>query len=118
VSVVGELVLVVGAMLVLLAAIGVLRFPDLYSRMHAATKATTLGLLLVGIGALVEIDRGRIKLVLAAALILVTAPVASHLVGRAAYRARGIDLHLDAVDELGTAIDADRHAGRVDRGGP
>ncbi len=106
---------IVGASLVLLAGIGVLRFPDLYSRMHAATKATTLGIVVVAIGAAVSLDSGRAKLLLATAVIFITAPIASHVVGRAAYRAEGIEIRLDADDDLANHVDRPNQHDRDDR---
>lgn len=97
----------------LLAAIGLQQFDDVFARIHAATKAITLGLLLVVVGASLLMDeRGDIaKLVLAAALQFVTAPVAAHMIGRAAYRA-GTELsERTLVDEL-----AERRAAEPDAG--
>jgi multicomponent Na+:H+ antiporter subunit G len=95
----------VGATFTLLAGIGVLRFPDTLSRMHAATKATTLGFLLIVAGAVVQLSGGSTKLGFAVGLVFLTAPVAAHLVGRSTYRAGGIGLRLDEVDELADAED-------------
>jgi multicomponent Na+:H+ antiporter subunit G len=108
---------IVGSSLVLLAGLGVVRFPDLYSRMHAATKATTLGIVIVAIGAAVSLDSGRAKLLLATAVIFITAPIASHVVGRAAYRAEGIEVRLDAGDDLADHVDVPDHPVHDD-GGP
>jgi multicomponent Na+:H+ antiporter subunit G len=94
-----------GATFTLLAGIGVLRFPDTLSRMHAATKATTLGFLLIVAGAVVQLSGGSTKLGFAVGLVFLTAPVAAHLVGRSTYRAGGIGLRLDEVDELAAAED-------------
>jgi multicomponent Na+:H+ antiporter subunit G len=105
VDTVGDLLLVLGAALMLIAAIGVVRFPDLYSRMHAATKATAAGLLLVSLGAAVVLGEGWAKLVATVALVLLTSPVAAHLIGRAAYRAEGVPLRVDTVDELADTRD-------------
>jgi multicomponent Na+:H+ antiporter subunit G len=94
-----------GALLALIAGIGLQRFPDVFARMHAATKPATLGLVLVLSGAaLLMPDSGAVvKLLLVAVLQFVTAPVGSHLVGRAAYRA-GTELSdLTVVDELAGA---------------
>lgn len=91
-----------GALLALIAGIGLQRFPDVFARMHAATKPATLGLVLVLSGAaLLMPDSGAVvKLLLVAVLQFITAPVSSHLVGRAAYRA-GTELSdQTAVDEL------------------
>ncbi|MGH9150645.1 MAG: monovalent cation/H(+) antiporter subunit G [Acidimicrobiales bacterium] len=98
----GEVLLVLGAAWSLLAAVGVLRFGDVYARMHAATKATTLGTWLVIVGAAVLLEgRGAPKLVLIGVLVFVTAPVGAHLVGRAVSRAEGVDVRIDTVNELG-----------------
>lgn len=91
---------IAGAALVLLAGVGVLRFPDLYSRMHAATKAATLGFLLVAVGTAIELEGNLAKLVLAVLLVFITAPVAAHLLGRSAYRADRIDVPIDTRDDL------------------
>ena len=104
-EVVGGAMLVVGAILALIAGIGLQRFPDVFARMHAATKTATLGLALVlGGAALLVPDVGSTtKLLLVIALQFATAPVGSHLVGRAAYRA-GTELSpATEVDELAGA---------------
>jgi multicomponent Na+:H+ antiporter subunit G len=93
----------VGAALTLLAGVGALRFPDALARMHAATKASTLGLLLIVIGAEFEVTGGSTKLAMAVGLVFLTGPVAAHLVGRSAYRAAGIALRVDTTDELAEA---------------
>lgn len=81
-------VLALGALLCLCASIGLARFPDLLSRMHAATKPQTLGVLLVllgiGIGRHSPLDIGM--LVLVALFQMSTAPISSHLLSRAAVR--------------------------------
>jgi len=100
-------VAVLGATLVLLAGVGVLRFPDLYARMHAATKASTLGVGLVALAAAASLGDGRIKALVAVAFIFVTSPSAAHLVARAAYRAEGVDLDLARRDDLASLMDDD-----------
>ncbi len=96
---------VLGALLVVLAGVGVLRFRDLYSRMHAATKATTLGFALVALAAALAVDAGRGKILLATVFVFVTGPASAHFIGRAAYRAEGIDVRLDGPDDLGDLLD-------------
>ena len=99
---------IAGAALVLLAGLGVVRFPDVYSRMHAATKATTLGIALVAASGAIALDDTAVaKLLLATVLIFVTAPVSSHLVGRSAYRAERIEIRLQAGDDLAEMMDRD-----------
>lgn len=87
VDIVTGLILVLGAVFTLVAAVGLLRFPDLYSRSHAASKAGTLGsgLLLLAL-ALFAGDLAVASRAFAAFLfLLLTAPIGSHLLVRAAY---------------------------------
>lgn len=99
---VGEILLVVGAGWSVLAAIGVNRFGDVYARMHAATKTTTLGVLLILIGASVGLDAlEAAKLLLAGGLLFLTAPIGAHLIGRSVHRNVGsAPMRIDDVDEL------------------
>lgn len=101
-SAVGQVITLVGAILVLLSAVGVVRFPDVLSRMQALTKAATIGLLLVAIGAAFVIPgHNDLTSVLAAALLqLLTLPISASLIARATYRAHGIEHRLDSIDEL------------------
>jgi multicomponent Na+:H+ antiporter subunit G len=95
--------LILGCLLALLAAVGLHRFPDLFCRMHAATKPATLGMLLIAVAVGIRIsgEGAVVKLLLVVALQFLTTPVAAHMVGRAAYRA-GIEMSDSTVlDELG-----------------
>lgn len=94
--------LLAGSALAVLAGIGLLRFPDVFARMHAATKASTLGLVCIvgGASLLIGNTGDVIKLVLVAALQFITAPISAHMVGRAAYRAGTEMSDHTAVDEL------------------
>lgn len=96
---------IAGAVLMVIAGVGLLRFPDVYSRMHAAAKVPTLGLAFIAIAAAISVDDARVRSLLAVALLFATAPAAAHLVGRAAYRAEGIDIELDGPDDLGELLD-------------
>ncbi|MFW2357384.1 monovalent cation/H(+) antiporter subunit G [Hydrogenophaga sp.] len=82
-----SLLLISGALVCLLASAGVLRLPDFFMRMHAATKAGVVGSGLVLLG--VAVAEGSlstwIKVALAIVFLLLTTPVAGHLLGRAAY---------------------------------
>lgn len=79
--------LLVSVSFVLVAAIGLHRFDDVFSRIHAATKAITLGVVLAAGGAALQMNRPAdvVKLLLAVVLQLISAPVSSHMVGRATY---------------------------------
>jgi multicomponent Na+:H+ antiporter subunit G len=99
--------LLLGALLALIAAIGVLRFPDVLTRMHAATKPQVLGLLLVLLGIALRLrDPASIGILLLVALSqLVTSPIATHMVGRASFRAGQVRRDLLVVDELSEALE-------------
>lgn len=88
IELIASVLLVAGAVLALLAAIGLQRFEDVFARMHAATKPATLGLILILSGAalMLPIPGAVAKLLLVILLQFITAPIAAHLVGRAAFR--------------------------------
>jgi multicomponent Na+:H+ antiporter subunit G len=99
---VGEALLVLGAAWSVLAAIGVCRFDDVYARMHAASKTTTLALLLILAGAALHLEGGdAVKLLLAGLLLYLTAPIGAHLIGRSVHHNPGAaQVRIDTVDEL------------------
>lgn len=103
---VSALCLLLGALLTLIAAVGMLRFPDLLTRMHSATKPQVLGLLLVllGVGIRLRDPAATGMLLLVALSQLVTTPIASHMVGRASFRAGQVRRDLLVVDELSQAL--------------
>lgn len=95
--------LAIGGTFVLVAAVGIVRLPDLLMRMHAATKAGTLGagLLLVAVALVVPGDGVAVKAVATIVFLLLTAPIASHVIARSAYHAGDIMLwDRTHVDEL------------------
>jgi len=73
-----------GAFFILVSAIGLIRFPDLYTRMHATTKATSFGLLLLILGTAIYFNTGMVwlKAVLVIIFIYLTAPLASHSIAQ------------------------------------
>lgn len=108
------LVLVIAAGVFSLAAgIGLLRFPDSLSRLHAATKPQVFGLLLII--AAVAIDARSFGTLIALIPVFVfqtlTAPISAHMVGRAAYRTGQLDDESFVLDELGPAIERAHESG-------
>ncbi|MFA5538436.1 MAG: monovalent cation/H(+) antiporter subunit G [Gemmobacter sp.] len=87
---IAALFLLAGAGFCLVAGIGILRMPDVFSRMHAATKAGTMGLLLICIAMMIKAERPveLIEPLFVVLFMLATAPVAAHLLGRAALHTR------------------------------
>lgn len=78
-----------GGILSLLSSFGLVRLPDVYTRSHAATKSTTLGVLCILFGAflyfLLKDQYVSIRLLLGIFFVFLTAPVAGHMITRAAY---------------------------------
>ena len=111
---VGDAVAVVlvlaGAFLCLTAGLGLVRFPDVLTRMHAGTKPQVLGILLIMIGGAIRLEgwSATWMLLLVAAFQLLTAPVSAHMVSRVAYRRRHVRRDLLLVDELRTGEAQDR----------
>ncbi|PFG18599.1 monovalent cation/H(+) antiporter subunit G [Serinibacter salmoneus] len=101
-----------GSFLAMVAGIGILRFPDLLSRMHAATKPQVLGLAFLMIGLALELRTGVAiwTLVLVLLLQLITAPVSAHMVGRSGYRTGRVRRDLLIVDELTDDLEAARES--------
>ncbi|MFZ0611400.1 MAG: monovalent cation/H(+) antiporter subunit G [Desulfobacterales bacterium] len=94
--------LVSGSLFSLVAALGMLRLPDTIMRMHAATKAGTLGagLILIAEATFYHELGITLRVLTAIAFLLLTAPVAAHLIGRAAYHS-GIKLWKNTwIDQL------------------
>lgn len=79
--------LVIGTVFTVLAAVGIVRMPDLFTRIQTATKASTLGVACVMLAAAVHFgDLGTVaRAVLVIAFLFLTAPVAAHAIGRAGY---------------------------------
>jgi multicomponent Na+:H+ antiporter subunit G len=95
--------LLAGSLLCLTAGLGLLRFPDVLTRMHAGTKPQVLGVLLVMLGAAIRLHgwSATWMLLLVAVFQMLTAPVSAHMISRVAYRRRHVRRDLLAVDELG-----------------
>ena len=105
-DIVAAILLVLGTSLSAVAGFGLMRFPDVLSRMHAATKPQVVGLLLAlaGLGFALKTWAIIPVLIVAWLMQLITAPVSAHLVGRATYRSHHLDPKHIAVDDLATAV--------------
>ncbi|WP_216217459.1 monovalent cation/H(+) antiporter subunit G [Amycolatopsis aidingensis] len=105
---ISAVLLLTGTALCLLGALGLLRFPDLLTRLQAATKTQTFGLLLVLAGAAVRLEpRYAAALVLVALFQVITAPVLSQLFGKAGYRTGAVQRPAMEVDELDERLRAE-----------
>ena len=99
--------LLLGAFLCLTAGLGLVRFPDVLTRMHAGTKPQVLGVLLIMVGAAIRLQgwSATWMLLLVAAFQMLTAPVSAHMISRVAYRRRHVRRDRLLVDELHTGGD-------------
>ena len=96
---VSSILVLLGALVALLAGIGLLTFNTPYARFHAAGKASPIAFLLVAIGAGIEVGlRGAAELAIVAVALLLTLPASTHLLFRATHRTTD-SVHL-SVDEL------------------
>lgn len=107
---VASICFLLGCALSLIAAIGAVRFPDLLTRMHAATKPQVLGLVLTMTGLAFALGDSQVtwKLTLVVVFQFATSPVSAHMVGRAGYRTGKVREDLLVVDELTEDLDRAR----------
>jgi multicomponent Na+:H+ antiporter subunit G len=98
----GAVVLTLGALFSLAAGLGLVRFPDPVTRMHAATKPAVFGLLLVLAGVALVLRDPTVTTLLTVAVMmqLLTAPVSGHLISRNAHRSGDWDPDGTHIDEL------------------
>src|SRR5690606_13627590 len=100
--------ILLGTLLSLLSALGFIRLPDVYTRLHAGTKSSTLGLLSILFGAFLYFwfaeGHISIRLILGIVFIFITAPVSGHMIARSAYRS-GVRLaDISVKDDLDTEL--------------
>ena len=82
----GDLLLLIGAIFVFLGALGLIRMPDVYNRIQVGTKAVTLGVMGIFLGLAIIYPQWWSKLFVIAGFILLTSPVSSSAIARAFYR--------------------------------
>ncbi|MFQ5598228.1 MAG: monovalent cation/H(+) antiporter subunit G [Nitrospiria bacterium] len=109
------LFLALGLFFIGAGCLGLVRLPDLFCRMHATSKATTLGLVFILMATFVHLGFGAVglKAVLAIGFAFLTAPVGAHLISRAAYQ-RGVKLYDRSItDELSARYPESRNNDRL-----
>lgn len=101
---VGALIILFGSLVSVVSAIGIIRFHDIYSRAHAATKTTTVAVLITLLGVFIYVwavdGYVSVRLMLGIVFVFITAPVSGHLVLRSAYRSKIKLTDQTADDEL------------------
>ncbi len=103
--------LIIGATFSLLAAVGIVRMPDLFTRMHASTKSGTLGVGCLTVGAAVYFNQLGIttRLFLVIVFLLLTIPVAAQMIARAAYFTDTPQWKGTVLDEMCEHCDTENH---------
>lgn len=123
-DVLGVTLILLGSVLTLVTTVGIIRFRDVYTRLHAATKPQFLGLVLMtgGLSLIMWELRVTLTLVLVVAFQLITAPISAHLLGRSAHRSPAVSHHTHLVideyaDDQAAARGADEAAADTDAEG-
>ncbi|MBU2652392.1 MAG: monovalent cation/H(+) antiporter subunit G [Bacteroidetes bacterium] len=100
IDIIGAFITLIGAIFLLLGSIGLIRMPDVFTRIQAGTKASTLGtiLTLLGIGIIHSEVLGKFFLLIV--FILITNPISSHLLARAAHFTKVKKSELTVIDRL------------------
>ncbi len=106
---ISALIVLIGAAFTLIAGIGLFRLPDVYLRMHAATKAGTLGAGLMLLALALDAQQLEVaaRAIAGILFLLFTAPIAAHLLGRAGYLSGSPLWTKTRFDELSDNYDAD-----------
>lgn len=112
----GGVLLVAGAAFLLMGGLGLVRMPDVFNRIQAGTKATTLGTLLSLAGIACLQPAWALKLALIGLFILFTNPLSSHVLARAAHRSGAEESPLTGVDRLAEDRLTDDHLAEPRRG--
>ena len=106
IDIVAYILIAVGVLFDIFGCIGLVRFPDVYNRLQAATKCVTLGtvMLLVGVALIAANGPVSAKALICAVFIMITSPTAAHAIAKGAY-ASGVPLWEDSVvDKYGEDI--------------
>lgn len=119
IDVIAGAAVLVGALLALLGAVGLVRFPDVFTRMHAATKSASLGVILTTLAAALEVDTfaAAMVLVLVTAFLLLSAPLGASLLARAAYYDPATPRLLPERDDLVGSATSEESGALADRSG-
>lgn len=110
-EIIGGIVAIIGSIFLFLGSLGLIRMPDAYNRIQAGTKASTLGTILSVASLFFFAPEWTGKLVVLVLFVLITNPVSSHVMARAAYHIKVPLSKITEVDQLkDKEIDESRHA--------
>ncbi len=100
--IIGNIFLIIGALFLFSAGLGVLRMPDTYNRIQTGTKATTLGTMMILIGIAFLHPSWTPKLFILIFFVMLTNPVSSHALARAAHAIGIRETESTVIDKLDT----------------
>jgi len=116
-DIIGNLLLITGALFLFSAGLGVLRMPDTYNRIQTGTKATTLGTILVLVGLAFLHPAWTFKLIILIFFVMLTNPVSSHALARAAHAIGTHETSKTVIDQLESArTPSDNSSGKDNTG--
>jgi multicomponent Na+:H+ antiporter subunit G len=107
---IGSCLVLLGAIFLFSAGLGMLRMPDVFTRIQAGTKASTLGNMLVLVGLAFYHPDWSLKLIIIVYFVLLTNPISSHALGRAAHAIRTPMTRATVSDALRDARETDRNS--------
>ena len=102
-DIIGNLLLITGALFLFAAGLGVLRMPDTYNRIQTGTKATTLGTILILVGLAFLHPAWTLKLIILIFFVMLTNPVSSHALARATHAIGTHETSKTVIDQLASA---------------
>jgi multicomponent Na+:H+ antiporter subunit G len=103
-----DALVILGVVVMTLGIIGIIRMPDLYTKLHGASKSVFLGVIVLATSGMAIADGSIVaRLVLISLTLLITTPVASHVLGRAGYLAHERMDTPGAIDQSGSILAPD-----------
>lgn len=107
-----DALVILGVVVMTLGVIGIIRMPDLYTKLHGASKSVFLGVMVLALSGMVIADGSVVaRLILISLTLLITTPVASHVIGRAGYLTHEQMDTPGAIDESGALASPDERPG-------
>ena len=102
---------IVSLMIMTLGIVGIMRMPDIYTKLHGASKSVFLGIVLLSLSAtVVATPQMTHRIILIVLLVTMTTPISSHVIGHAAYRMQERMETPGAIDESHTLIPEDQES--------
>ncbi len=110
-GIISDALIILGLMVMTLGIYGMIRMPDIYTRLHAASKSAFLGVVSIAVAAMLVGDQASVmRLILLSLVLMITTPMASHVIGRGAYLHNERMSSPGAIDESGHHLADHDHA--------